>query len=114
VKYEYAQVNIKNINSGAITELFNAELPKVLENIADDNTKPDASREIRLIIKIKPTKDRAQAATEISVVTKLAPIKPHEGSITFSLEEDGVKAYPIADMDQPELEENIRYIGGGK
>jgi len=55
VKYEYAQVNIKNINSGAITELFNAELPKVLENIADDNTKPDASREIRLIIKIKPT-----------------------------------------------------------
>lgn len=55
MKYEYAQVNIKNINSGAITELFNAELPKVLENIADDNTKPDASREIRLIIKIKPT-----------------------------------------------------------
>jgi len=113
MRYEYAQVSIKNINSGAITELFNAELPKVLENIADDNTKPDAPREIRLIIKIKPTKDRAQAATEISVVTKLAPIKPHEGSITFSLEEDGVKAYTIADMDQPELE-NIRHIGGGK
>jgi len=101
---DYKKVSIDNLNKGALPELFEEALQKVLNNIADENTNPEAVREIKISIKITPSKNRDQAAIQISVDPKLAPIKSSSGFVLFNLEDDGIKAYtPIIEPEQPEL-----------
>ena len=42
------EVDLENLNGGAIQELFDVEWKKIVDNIADLNTKPDAAREITI------------------------------------------------------------------
>jgi hypothetical protein len=90
---EYDNLKLQNLNQGAAEDLFNEELDRVLRNIHDVNTKPDAVREIKLIVKIKPSKDRATATTALQASSKLAPAMPHEGSVLFSFQNNKPKAY---------------------
>jgi len=62
-------------------ERIDDAMDKVLENIADVNTKPDGVREITLKIKIKPTNDRSAAAVEISCAPKLAGVAPYPSTL---------------------------------
>ena len=78
---QYQEVNLENLNSGAISDLFENELEKMLANIADPNTKAETMREITIKIKVKPNESRESAVTQITVTDKYAPIKPHEGFI---------------------------------
>lgn len=66
-------VTLANIGGGAACELFAETLRKVLENVADINTDPQAVREITLKFKIKPNEDRNLGAVEIIPAAKLAP-----------------------------------------
>jgi|GEM_PF-1687722 len=70
------QVSLSNLGHGAAVEIFDHELIRVLENIQDPNTKPDAVREITLKVKIKPDKARDFGIVEAQVVSKLAPVNP--------------------------------------
>ena len=98
----YKKVNLSTLNSGAALELFEEEFRKVLVNLSDENTKADATREIKLTIKIKPSKSREVATTQVSVTSKLAPIKPHEASILLSFDGTEVGAY-TTNPNQKEL-----------
>ncbi len=99
----YKKVDLSNLNSGAAIDLFEAEFQKVLKNLADENTRPDAVREIKLTVKIKPSKNRGESATtEVSVVSKLAPIKPHESFMVLNFDGNTVEAY-TTDINQKEL-----------
>jgi hypothetical protein len=75
-------VSLENLGGGAgkdtsaAIELFNAEFQRVLDNIADENTKPTAAREVNLKIKIKPDEDRELCKVEIHANSKLAPVHP--------------------------------------
>src|SRR3989339_1646960 len=89
----YENLKLTNVNNGAIDDLFNEELGKVLNNINDLNVEADAVREIRINIKIKPSKDRLTATTAISVSSKLASNVANEGSVFFSFENNKPKAY---------------------
>ena len=80
---DYLDVDLTNINKGAAIELFQEELGRVLDNIADPNTKPDATREIQLVVKLTPNKDRTSAKTVVYAQSKLAGVQPHEHFVIF-------------------------------
>lgn len=98
----YKPVSLESINSGAVTELFDEEFKRLLANIADENTEPNASRSITIKVVVKPQKNRESANTKISVTSALAPIKPNEGLIMFSSDGSKIQAFE-SDLRQPEL-----------
>lgn len=71
-------VSLENLGHGAAAEMFLTELQRVIENISDPNTKPDAVRGVTLKVKIKPNKDRNFCAVEIACDGKLASLQPFE------------------------------------
>lgn len=101
---ESKKINLETINSGAAKDLFDEAFKKVLENIADENTRPTAIRSITLKFSVKPSEDRGQAATTVDVETKLAPIKQNSGTMLFSFDGDIVEAFAVSSPKQPDLE----------
>ncbi len=71
-------VSLENLGHGAAAEMFQTELARVIANISDPNTKPEATRGVTLSLKIKPNKDRTFCAVSIGCVGKLAEIQPFE------------------------------------
>ena len=65
--------SLTTLGRGAAIERFDEEMQKVLDNILDPNTKPDVMREVKLIVKVKPNKERDFAYVEIHCQSKLAP-----------------------------------------
>jgi len=68
-------VTLSNLAGGAVGELFEEELTKVLRNIADVNTEPKAPREINVKIKITPNEERRIGDVVAAVSSKVAPVK---------------------------------------
>ena len=120
---DYQEVTIESLNSGAMKDLFEAAWKRLLENIGDSNTKADAVREVRVVVKVKPDKKRESAVTTVAVTDKLTPINPHESFILLSSDGTKVSAY-TTDPNQQSLaleggaENNVRQFpaaaGGGK
>ncbi len=71
-------VSLASIGGGALAELFEAELAKVLGNIADPNTDPETKRAITVTVAFKPKKDREVVDVQLKCASKLA------GVVTFS------------------------------
>ena len=68
-------VTLYTLANGAAAELFEAELERIVANIQDPNTEPDAVREINLRIKIKPDNERRAGAVSVQVISKTGPSK---------------------------------------
>lgn len=118
---DYQEVTLDSLNSGAVKDLFDAAWSRLLENIGDENTKPDATREVRVVIKVKPDKKRESAVTTVAVSDKLAPINPHESFILLSSDGKGVTAYTTDPRQQSlplegggNVKEFPAAVGGGK
>lgn len=69
------KIRIDSFAGGVLKEKFEEELTKVLENIADPNTKEETVRKISLDIKFKPDSDREIAQVEINSKSALAGTK---------------------------------------
>src|SRR5690349_802930 len=67
-------VTLDTIGGGALPELFEAELARVLANIADPNTDISTKREITIKVSLKPKKDRDVIDVEMKCQSKLAGI----------------------------------------
>lgn len=67
-------VSLESIAGGAIKELFEAELGRVLENIADINTDPATKRTITINVEFKPGAKRDTADVKLKCGSKLAGI----------------------------------------
>lgn len=67
------QVTLDSIGGGALSELFQAELSKVLANIADPNTDEKAKRVIQISVTFKPGA-RDVADVELKCHSRLAGI----------------------------------------
>ncbi|ULQ59215.1 hypothetical protein K7I13_12030 [Brucepastera parasyntrophica] len=96
------QITLSDFQKGAIPELFENELQKVLENIADINTKPKATRKIKIELSITPDKTRKTAETKLSVTSTLAPGVPSESFLFFDTDAEG-KTCALEDDPGPEL-----------
>jgi hypothetical protein len=110
---DYRQV-ASIIDIGAIDEQFKRGLAKVIDNIADPATEATAKRKITITVAIRPTEDRVNAATEISVKTDLAAVKSDKGSMSFEVTGEGVQAFVKTPTVQPDLFiKNDRMVSGG-
>ncbi|WP_147613046.1 hypothetical protein [Treponema pectinovorum] len=98
------QVELATLQKGVVIDMFNEEFNKVLQNIADDNVKPDAVREICIKIQIKPDKTRQTAATKVDVTSKLAPVKSSDGMMFINISAEETCAYED-NYEQAELKD---------
>ena len=70
------QLNLKEIANGAVQELFENELDKVLENIKDPNTSKKKGRVLSINFTFKPLQDdRDIVSVEINTKSTLAPVE---------------------------------------
>jgi hypothetical protein len=67
---------LDELMDGALTERFNREMERVLQNVFDPNTDPKAKRQIQIIIEIKPNEARDRAEFKVDLKTKIAPPVP--------------------------------------
>lgn len=70
-----AGVTLDTIGSGALVELFDAELARVLENIQDPNTDAKTKRTITVKVTFAPNENRDLADVNLTCGSKLAGIK---------------------------------------
>jgi len=97
------KVSLETLQHGAVIDLFDSELERVLENIADENTKPDQVRKITIELTIKPDKTRRTAETQLKVHSKIAGIKPQESFLFFDRESKSKQLLAFEDEPGPEL-----------
>ena len=96
------ETSLKTIGQGAAVELFDAELQKILDNIADPNTAAETVREVSLVVKIRPNDDRTLGGVEITAKSKPAGYKPFATYLYLSSDGETVRAFEPNDR-QPEL-----------
>ena len=97
---EYKNIDLETLNSGAVLDLFSVEWQKLLNNINDPNTKPNAARKVTIEIAVLPAKDRRNATTRVSVTSKLAAVTPHESFIVLGEEDGELHAYTFDPKQQ--------------
>lgn len=97
------KIRLDTLQHGAVVDLFDEELAKVLDNIADENTKPDDVRKITIELSIKPDKTRSTAETSLKVTSKIAGIKPQTSFLFFDHQEIGTGIEAFEDEPGPEL-----------
>lgn len=101
----YEEITMEGLNNGQLGALFDRELAKVLENVADKNTAAVATRSIVLTIKIKPEDEsRGSVKIEVTGSSKLAPVSPSKAYALLSFDGEKVHAYQ-SDPKQALLEE---------
>jgi predicted HTH domain antitoxin len=100
------KVTLTNLKQGAALEIWQREFDKVLENMADRNTKVKTAREITLTVKIVPTEDRCLGAVSIECKSKLAAVRAVEASL--ELVQEGVKQVAYQRGSQGELPLDVK------
>jgi len=73
MEMETKQIKVETIKGGAIIEGINEAIQKVLDNIVDPNSEPDAKREVVLKLAFKPSTNRAITEISAQIKPNLAP-----------------------------------------
>jgi len=95
-------VGLDNLGKGAALVLFDGELRKVLDNIADVNTMPKAKRKITLEVTFMPTDDRQMGQVAIDCKAKLAARRGESTAVFFAIV-DGRRSAVEANPTQGKL-----------
>jgi len=115
-------VTLNTIANGAAVELFDRELQRVIQNIADPNTSAKARREIHIKVTILPDEERSIGYARIECASKLGDIKPVQTVMYFGRNKEN-KLVAVANniiqpsmFDQPENQNvtPIRALGGAQ
>ncbi len=81
---------LDQIGLGAVSERFEDEMVKVIENVLDPNTDVKKAREITIKLKVKPyPEDREMCEMEAIVSSKLAPTKTLISTLHVGMSEHG-------------------------
>lgn len=73
---EMSPKSLLEMACGAFLERFDYEVPKIINNILDPNTKATAKRKITMTMTFVPTDDRVGISAELEVKVGLAPTLP--------------------------------------
>ena len=68
--------SILEMSRGAILERVNYEMGKVIDNILDPNTKPDAKRKLTISLELAPSADRKTITVKTTAKSTLTPTDP--------------------------------------
>jgi len=82
-------VDLNNFAGGALSERFNLELQKVVENIADPNTEPTKVRKVTMTVTLKANENRDIAEVDITANPTLAPAKSVSSSLLIGVDGKG-------------------------
>lgn len=74
---------------GALTERFNYEMDRVLQNVFDLNADPKKKRQIQIVIEITPNERRDAAEFKVDVKSKLAQPMPVAQTVMLYQDDDG-------------------------
>ncbi len=85
---------LSNLCNGAIAEVFQAELDKVLDNIADVNTEAEKTRKIVLTLEFKPGANRQGMSVGFGCRSMIQPIRKVTGEAFLVKEGTAIVAYP--------------------
>jgi hypothetical protein len=96
------KIELSQFQHGAVIDLFDEELRKILANIEDENTTPNTERSVTIKIAIKPDKTRRTGEVKVQAYSTLAKVKPAESFVFFDVGEDG-KLAAFEDEPGPEL-----------
>lgn len=69
------RIKLATLAGGAVQELFDNDLEKVIDNIADPNTSDKVARKLTIEFKFLPAGDRELVGLEIKTKTTLAPVE---------------------------------------
>ena len=101
-------VGITDIANGAVDDLVKDQLPKILKNMGDENTKWNVDRGFDVKVRFKLTDEtRETCIVTTELVPKLASPKPYESTMHLSTDGRNVEAIAVQDDVQPELD-NVR------
>ena len=111
-------VEIEEIGAGVLAARFKRALADVAQNMLDPNT-GDGARKVILTATLKPNKGKTESTVKYAVSTTLQPPDPHEGTVFFGKNADGItviEANPDQEvLDFPDGEtipaRNLRVIG---
>jgi len=105
------RMSLANVCEGKANDLFETELMKVLENVADESTTAD-TRKIMLEFEIKPDNSREQVLISCNSKVKLAGSKSCQQLGILQREGDKFVIKPQPELFPPN--ENHREIEGVK
>ena len=83
------KIDIGSFKGGIVLGMFEREMKKVLENIADESTDARKERRITITIRIKPDKMRRGATIDVNANSTLAESKPAESILFFDTDRNG-------------------------
>jgi hypothetical protein len=107
-------MSIEDINKGAITELFEIEYQKLLNNLADENCSWKKERSIVIKLKVKLTSESRESATSsVEVNLNTAPPKPNESMISLDWDGKNVQAFSRHEEIQPDLDNVTEFKTAG-
>lgn len=105
------ELDLTNVGSGVAVELFKHEMDRISANIADVNTKPDASRKITLTFEFKPDAARDEVKVHISAKSTLVPVKSYSKTAYFG-KKNGKPTLLDQDEKQTELfDDSVSKLG---
>ena len=95
---------------GAALERIDYEMNRVVENILDENTKPDTKRVITLKITLAPDSQRENIVVSYEASSKLAPTNPVVTSL-YVAGEDSNGLLQVVELT-PQIPGQINLYGG--
>lgn len=102
---EVHSITLESLAGGALAEMFDHELARVLTNIANPNTPSKAAREIVIKVQVKPNETRDIGQITATCVAKLPGNLPAVTQAYLG-QQGGVLMAVEADPRQPALFEN--------
>lgn len=112
-------LTLSTICGGMVEQVFNRELARVCENIADPSTKAEAARKVSVVITIKPNAKGTMAEVAYDVKSSMPGVETEKSAVYIAQdpESKNVSLFPI-DLRQDELPlsptvEEIRPISQG-
>lgn len=119
---EQQKVSITRLAKGAIEERIDLEVPKIIDNIMNLNTRADKKRKMTIELEFSPNADRNHITLNASVKSKLEPTTPIQTSLAIGADRNtgeiiavenvpnipGQMAMDGSEQDEPKLLKLVR------
>lgn len=82
-------IDLNKFAAGAVSEKFNSEMQRVLDNIADPNTDFKKAWKVTLTVTLKPNENRNLADIKVEAKSTIAPPQPIGTEMLIGIGNDG-------------------------
>lgn len=93
--------SILQMAHGAIEERVDIEMARIIENILNENTKPETKRKLTLELAFEPNEDRSMVTVSAVAKAALAPLRSVGTALALGLDKEGTPVTVEAKADLP-------------